>query len=86
MPPEHFLTIPCEPGKPDLVKPLHLSRTSPEGVASSRWQCPHCGRQFFRRKPCGQHMGLFSNIPATCPILQAQDDKRRQKEFPYDDR
>jgi hypothetical protein len=76
---ELCLTIPCEPGKPGGIEPIHIFvGNDSTGAAMTRWQCPHCKLVFYRRKPATKHMGLIMNIPAGCPVLVAQDDERRK--------
>lgn len=77
---ELCLTIPCETGKFAENEPIHIFiGEDSTGAAQSQWQCPHCKRTFFRRKPCTHHMGLVMNIPAGCPVLKAQDEARRKE-------
>lgn len=86
--PDFFLTIPCEPAKgPDRVAPIlvYLGNDS-TGAARCCYECPYCHWQFHRRKPCASHLGMFPNDPASCPVLLAEDERRRQKEFPHDNR
>lgn len=69
---ELCLTIPCEPGTPDLSPPIY-----PAKDGTLRWECPMCGLRFYRRKPCITHMGKVINHPHSCPTLKAEEDKRR---------
>jgi hypothetical protein len=73
---ELCLTIPCEPGKPDLVRPIHVSAIV-NGYADSRWKCMFCGMQFHRASKARSHMGMIMNKPHSCTVLQAQDSARR---------
>lgn len=75
------IVIPCEPAKgPDLVRPIYvflgLDRS---GAARCCYQCPHCGGRGPRVKPIREHMGMTMNKPASCPVLLAEDDRRRAK-------
>jgi hypothetical protein len=42
------------------------------------WVCPHCGMEFHRRKPCCQHMGLYPDKGASCPVLTSLEQQRRE--------
>jgi len=84
--PDLGLTLPFgEPGKRSQFEPIHISRTDEFGRARSRWQCPHCLYKFVRRQPCADHMGLTADRKASCPVLIAEDDRRRMnRSFSHD--
>jgi len=78
-PRELCLTIPCSQAeKSKGVEPLHVHvGDDSTGAAMTRWVCTYCGAEHHRRKPCLQHMGMIPNIKACCPVLQAEDERRR---------
>lgn len=76
------LVIPCKPADgPDLVRPIYLylgrDRT---GAARCCYECPYCGRRGPRVKPFRDHMGMTMNKRASCPVLLAEDERRRVRE------
>src|SRR5271170_4956358 len=72
-----FLVVPCSSGKESETQPIYCYHVNVNGECSARWQCPHCGKKYHRRKPCESHMGLKTNTPTSCSVLIALDEKRR---------
>jgi hypothetical protein len=76
-----FLTIPCQPGKPDKIYPiLVFTGKDNTGAATVEYRCPFCEDRFSNRKSCARHMGIgamFSNIKDVgCRILRELGSER----------
>lgn len=73
------LVIPCKPASgPDIVRPIYVFLgLDASGAARCEYECPHCHGRGPRIKPVKKHMGMIMNEPASCPVLLAEDERRR---------
>jgi hypothetical protein len=66
-PPEFFLTVPCQVGKPDRKTPELLVTLGEHGkVLSACYQCRECTMIFYSRKSWMKHAGMVTNIMGFC--------------------